>query len=69
MTGAERIKVLCVRQGISISELARRLGKSPQNFSAKIKRDNFTVEDFEKIAQALDCTYENYFVLPDGDHI
>ena len=37
MTISEQIKVLCVRQKISLAELARRLGTTPQNFNAKLK--------------------------------
>ena len=38
MTIEEQVKVLCVRSGISVSELARRLGTSPQNFNGKLHR-------------------------------
>ena len=41
MTISEQIKVLCVRQKISLAELARRLGTTPQNFNAKLKREGF----------------------------
>lgn len=54
MSMAEEIRVLCVRAGnVSDAELARRLGTSPQNLSNKMKRDKFTVEEIEKIADAL----------------
>ena len=36
---SEQIKVLCVRQNISQAELARRLGTTPQNLNAKLKRE------------------------------
>ncbi|MEG2465455.1 MAG: XRE family transcriptional regulator, partial [Kiritimatiellia bacterium] len=42
MTTSEQIKVLCVRMDISLSELARRIEQSPQNFSAKLKRGTIT---------------------------
>lgn len=47
MTISEQIKVLCVRCGVSEAELARRLGKSPQSFNSKMKRESFTVEDLD----------------------
>ena len=40
MTISEQIKVLCVRSDISVAELARRIGTSPQNLSGKMKREN-----------------------------
>lgn len=48
MDTAEQIKVLCVRMGISVSELARRIGYSPQNFNAKLKRGTVGGKDLKK---------------------
>ena len=67
MTISEQIKVLCVRQKISLAELARRLGTTPQNFNAKLKRESFTVAELEDIAEAAGVTFERSFVLDDGD--
>lgn len=54
---AEKIRLLLVHCGnISEAELARRLGTSPQNFNKKMKRDNFSVPELEKIADALGCS-------------
>ena len=69
MTISEQIKILCVRANISVAELARRLGTTPQNFNAKMKRESFTVADLENIAFVVDCTFERYFVLEDGDKV
>ena len=69
MTISEKIKILCVRAGISVAELSRRVGKSPQNFNAKMKRGTFSVAELEQIAAAVGCTYENYFVWINGDKI
>ncbi len=69
MTISEQIKILCVRNNISVSELARRYGTTPQNFSSKMKRESFSIEELERIASALNCTFERYFVLSDGEKI
>lgn len=69
MTTSEQIKVLCVRSGISISELSRRINQSPQNFNSKLKRNTITQDELLQIAVALNATYEQYFVLPNGDKI
>lgn len=69
MNLSEQIKVLCVRSNISVSELARRIGTSPQNFNAKLKRETFTISDLEKIAQAVNCTFERTFILENGDKV
>ena len=67
MTTSEQIRVLCVRTGISLSELARRINQTPQNFNAKLKRNTITPDELNQIAKALDVTYEQYFVLGNGE--
>ena len=69
MTISEQIKVLCVRSNISVAELARRMGTTPQNFNSKMKRESFTVSDLEYLAETVGCSFERHFVLPDGEKI
>lgn len=69
MTTSEQIRVLCVRTGISLSELARRINQTPQNFNAKLKRNTVTQNELNQIAQVLNVSYEQYFVLADGELI
>ncbi len=69
MTTAEQIKVLCVRMEISMSELARRIGQSPQNFNAKLKRGTITEKELIEIADSMNITYEQSFTLPNGEKI
>ena len=56
------IKICCVRKSLSLSELARRAGISPQNLSNKITRNKFSNEDLEAIAKALDANLDIHFV-------
>jgi DNA-binding Xre family transcriptional regulator len=66
----EKIRILCVKRGnISEAELARRLGITPQNFHNRMKRDNFTDRDLQKIATLLDCSFEGVFTLNDTGEI
>jgi uncharacterized protein YfkK (UPF0435 family) len=52
----EKIRLMLVKEGnISESELARRLGDTPQNLHNKMKRDNFSEREMQEIAKALDC--------------
>lgn len=69
MTISEQIKVLCVRSDISVAELARRLGTTPQNLSGKMKRESFTVAELENIANAVNGSFERKFVLENGEKI
>ena len=69
MTISEQIKVLCVRQKISLAELARRLGTTPQNFNAKLKRGTIAEKELIQIADILEISYEQTFTLPNGEKI
>ena len=69
MNISEQIKVLCVRCNVSEAELARRLGKSPQSFNSKMKRERFTIDDLEEIADALGGEFVRYFILANGDKV
>ena len=69
MTTAEQIRVLCVRSGVSLSELARRINQTPQNFNSKLKRNTITQDEMNQIAEALGAKYEQYFVLANGDQV
>ena len=67
MTISEEIKVLCVRSNISVAELARRIGVSPQSLSGKMKRESFTISELDVIADAVGATFESKFVLYNGE--
>lgn len=69
MSVSEQIKILCVKLNISVSELGRKAGKSPQAFNQKIKRESLTVDELKNIAEAAGCTYEGAFVLPNGEKV
>lgn len=57
MTTSEQIRVLCVRSGVSLSELARRINQTPQNFSVKLKRNTVTQDELNQIANVLNVKH------------
>ncbi|WP_456297815.1 helix-turn-helix domain-containing protein [Acetoanaerobium noterae] len=63
------IRRLCEQMNISVSELARRLGQSPQNFGKKLKRETITLEELKAIADVMDVKFEQSFILSDGKEI
>src|SRR5699024_11458264 len=69
MTTAEMIKELCEQMNISVSELARRIGQTPQNFNKKLKRETVTLDELKAIADVLGVRFEQAFILPDGNEI
>lgn len=69
MTTSDMIRELCEKQNISLAELCRRIGQTPQNFNKKLKRGTVSFEEMMEIAEALGVGYEQAFVLPDGQKI
>lgn len=69
MKTSDMIRKLCEQMNISVSELARRLGQSPQNFGKKLKRETITLEELKAIADVVDVKFEQAFILPDGNEI
>lgn len=57
MTTSEQIRVLCVRSGVSLSELARRINQTPQNFSVKLKRNTVTQDELCLLIIAIAFLY------------
>lgn len=56
MDGAKVIKQLMLEHGLSINDLAERLGIQPQSVRNKLNRNSFTLSEFEKCLSALDAT-------------
>lgn len=69
MTTSDMIRELCEKMDISISELARRIGQTPQNFSKKLKRDTVSLEELFVIADVLEITFEQRYILNDKEQI
>lgn len=69
MTTSDMIRKLCVKQHISLVELCRCIGQTPQNFNKKLKRGTVSFEETMAVAEALNVEYEQVFILPNGKKI
>lgn len=69
MTTSDMVRRLCEKMNISISELARKIGQSPQNFNKKLLRETVFFSEMLEIADALGIRYEQAFILPSGIRI
>ncbi len=65
MSMSKKIRQLLIEKDTSITKLAILLGTKPQNLTNKLSRDNFTYNDLQKIAKALNCRYEAKFIIDD----
>jgi transcriptional regulator with XRE-family HTH domain len=69
MTTSDMIRELCEKKNISLAELARRIGQSPQNFNKKLKRGTVSFEEMMEIAKVFNVRFEQAFVLENGEKI
>lgn len=69
MKTSDMIRELCSKKNISISELARRIDQTPQNFGKKLKRDTVTLDELKQIAVVMEVTFEQSFIFPNGEYI
>ncbi|MBD5556842.1 MAG: XRE family transcriptional regulator [Roseburia sp.] len=58
---ARKIKAILGYKNIKNKDLAKTLNTSPSNFSAKMRRDNFSEYEMREIADALNCDLEITF--------
>jgi DNA-binding Xre family transcriptional regulator len=65
----EKIRILLKRKNVTITELSNRLETSNQNMANKLKRDNFSTNELNEIAEVLECEFEGFFVDKDGKKI
>ena len=69
MTTSDMVRELCEKKSISLAELCRRIGQTPQNFNKKLKRGTVSFEEMMAIAAVLNVGYEQAFVLPNVERI
>ena len=63
MSTSNLIKNLCKEKGISVAELARRIGQTPQNFNKKLKRETVSTEELMEIAEVLGVIFEQSYII------
>lgn len=69
MSTSNLIKNLCKEKGISVAELARRIGQTPQNFNKKLKRETVSTEELMEIAEVLGVVFEQSYILENGEKL
>lgn len=66
----EKIRLIAKRRGITLTELAKRLGISKQSLSRKLKGSNFTETEILIVCMVLDCSFDTVFTMNDtGEQI
>jgi len=69
MKTSDLVRELCKAQQISLAELSRRIGQSPQNLNKKLKNDTLSVDELHQIADVTGTEFDICFRLPNGTEI
>lgn len=69
MTARQVVEMAVAYCGITNSELARRLDWSPQLLNKRLNTGKFTVEEWDRIGEALGAEAKVTFRFPDGTEI
>ncbi len=60
---SEKIKILLIKRKMTMAELADKIETTPQNFSNKLSRDNFSEKEMRAILSALGCSLDITFTM------
>lgn len=66
ITIQEQIKTAAIHGNITLAEVAKKVGMSPQSFSNRMKTGKFTKKELNEIGKALGAEYISYFKFSDG---
>ena len=66
---AKKVKRLLLEKNVTATKLAQKVGITQPAISYKMTNNSYSIEDLEKIAEALDCELEINFVLNSGEKI
>ena len=64
-----KVKSVLAYAKMTQTEVAKQMGMSRGNFNKKLKRETFTEEELNRIAEIVGATYHCYFEFPDGTQV
>lgn len=65
----EKIKILAIKRNTTAAQIAARSGQSSTNLYNKMARNDFKTSELLRIAEAVGCSVEINFILPNGEKI
>ena len=66
---SEKVKILAIKNSTTVAGLARLSGQTSANLHNKIVRNDFKTSELERIADAVGCSVEINFILPNGEKV
>ena len=63
---SNKIRSILSLKNMTIKDLSKKLGKNEKYFYNKLYKGGFTVEELERIANAMECDFDGIFTLRDS---
>ena len=65
----EKLRFAMIKQNMSQTRLAELTDQTQKNLSNKMIRDNYKLSEYQKLVEALGCTFEINIVLASGEKL
>ncbi len=69
MTYTQKLKMVMVATNINQVKLAELTNQSQENLSQKMAKNNFKMQEFEKLIKAMGCELKIQIILPNGETV
>lgn len=69
MTYTQKLKMAMIGTNINQIKLAELTNQSQENLSQKMAKNNYKIQEYEKLVKALGCELKVTIVLPNGDTV
>ena len=67
MTYTQKLKMVMIATNINQVKLAELTNQSQENLSQKMAKNNFKMQEFERLITAMGCELKIQIVLPNGE--
>ena len=67
MNYTNKLKMAMIATNTTQAKLAEMTNQSQQNLSEKISKNNFRLQEFERLVKAMGCDIKISIVLPNGE--
>ena len=69
MKYTNKLKMAMIATNINQIKLAELTKQSQQNLSEKMSKNNFRLQEYERLVNALGCELKVQIILPNGDTV
>ena len=69
MTYTQKLKMAMVATNTNQIKLAELTQQSQENLSQKMSKNNFKLQEFEKLVKAMGCELKIQIILPNGETV